>query len=93
MKTWENIKNINKPEQYHFEIVKWQHINKFKDYWINILHDKIYKVYTISFFGTPINKHFESYYSCHRLIYQIAVEYMQYWKFHIEDFLKSKDLV
>lgn len=93
MKTWEDIKNINKPEHYHFEVVKWQYVNKFKDYWINILYDKIHKVYTISFFGTPIKNHYVSYNSCHRLIYQIAVEYMQYWKFHIEDFLKSKDLV
>lgn len=95
MKTWNNIKKLNKQEQEHytFRSVKCESINKFKDYWIDILHDKVNKKYTVSFFGSMINRCFESYYSCRRLIHELAVEYMQYNKSFIDDFLKSKDLL
>lgn len=94
MRTWKNIKKIPKNEiiLYHFESNNEKY-NKFKDYWINISFDSKNKVYLVSFFGTPVNQTFKKLYSCYRFIYNIAVEYMQYNKPFIDDFLKWKDLL
>lgn len=95
MKTWKNIKKLPKNiiTIYSFNDNLSEKYNKFKNYWINISFDSKNKVYSVSFFGSPVNRNFKKLYSCYRFIYNIAVEYMQYNKSFIDYFLKSKDLL
>lgn len=91
MRTWKNIKKIDKYSLYEFKSIKDKKINKFIDHWIDIWYCESEKLYSVSFYWFPIMRTWKDRYSVYRFIYKIAVEYMSYNKSYINEFLKSND--